>query len=91
MLGGKAFEQEEFRRRLPVRTGEHSVWVATPEDLILSKLDWYRLGGESSERQWRDVISLLQLHGQQLDRTYLDLWVQQLRLSELWERVCSAL
>ena len=29
--------------------------VSSPEDTLLAKLEWYRMGGEVSERQWRDV------------------------------------
>ena len=30
-------------------------FVATAEDTILSKLVWYRLGGQSSDQQWNDL------------------------------------
>ena len=33
--------------------------IASPEDMILSKLEWYRLGNEISERQWKDVTRVM--------------------------------
>jgi LEA14-like dessication related protein len=35
--------------------------VASPEDTLLAKLEWYRMGGEVSERQWRDVLGVLKV------------------------------
>ena len=60
VLSGLALDQEEMRRRLRVVVGtdpERTLYVATPEDLILQKLLWYRKGGGQSDRQWRDVLS----------------------------------
>jgi hypothetical protein len=38
---------------------EQRVYITSPEDVILSKLEWYRLGGEISDRQWRDIVGVL--------------------------------
>lgn len=86
ILGTRPFDQEEFRRRIPYDDHRRQLWVATPEDLILSKLDWYRAGGEVSERQWRDVLGMLQIHGQQLDQDYLKRWATTLGVEHLWRR-----
>jgi hypothetical protein len=91
VLGGKPFEQAEFARRQPISSEGQILWVATPEDLIISKLDWYRLGGRISERQWRDVLGLVQLHQSALDRPYLELWLARLDLLELWSRVLDTM
>jgi hypothetical protein len=60
--------------------------LATPEDVILRKLEWFRLGDEVSERQWRDVIGVLQVQREAIDRAYLDHWATQLGLDDLLAR-----
>lgn len=44
--------------------------VASAEDTVLAKLQWFRRGGEVSERQWTDVVGLLRVVGA-LDHAYL--------------------
>lgn len=61
-------------------------YVATAEDIILAKLDWYRLTGEQFERQWRDIQGVLLVSGEQLDRNYLRQTAAGLGLSELLEQ-----
>ncbi len=59
---------------------------ATAEDTILSKLEWFRMGGEVSERQWRDVIGVLKTREGELDLDYLRKWASELKVSDLLER-----
>lgn len=59
---------------------------ASPEDTILAKLEWYRLGGEVSDRQWRDVLGVLKTRAGDLDRDYLRQWAAELRVSDLLEK-----
>mgnify|MGYP001465354168 CR=1 FL=1 len=59
---------------------------ASPEDTILSKLEWYRLGGEVSERQWRDILGVLKTRAGELDLSYLRKWGQELKVADLLER-----
>ncbi len=59
---------------------------ASPEDTILSKLEWYRLGGEVSERQWGDVLGILKVHAEMLDMEYLRHWATELQVGDLLER-----
>lgn len=65
---------------------EVSAWFASPEDTILSKLEWYRLGGEVSERQWRDVLGVLKTQAGALDLDYLRKWASELNVGDLLER-----
>jgi hypothetical protein len=65
---------------------EVSAKFASPEDIILAKLEWYRLGGEMSERQWRDILGVLKTRAGDLDLDYLRKWANELKISDLLER-----
>ena len=64
-------------------------FVATPEDTLLAKLEWYRIGGEVSERQWRDVLGILKVQGGNLDLDYLHKWAGELKIGDLLERALT--
>ncbi len=59
---------------------------ASAEDTILSKLEWYRRGGEISERQWRDILGVLKTREGGLDLDYLQKWANKLKVNDLLER-----
>jgi hypothetical protein len=65
---------------------EASAKFASPEDTILSKLEWYRMGGEVSERQWRDILGVLKTRAGELDLAYLQKWANELKVNDLLER-----
>jgi len=65
---------------------EMSAKFASAEDTILSKLEWYRLGGETSERQWRDILGVLRTRAGELDLHYLRNWAKDLNVADLLER-----
>jgi hypothetical protein len=65
---------------------EISAKFASPEDTILSKLEWYRLGGEVSERQWRDILGVLKTRTGALDLNYLHQWANELKVNDLLAR-----
>jgi hypothetical protein len=80
---------EEMRRARRIRVGgdpQEELRVATPEDVVLSKLRWYRLGGEVSDRQWRDVSGVLKRQGDKLDLAYLERWASELGVADLLAR-----
>lgn len=76
---------EEIRRATPVSFGSAGeVRLATPEDTLLRKLWWYRLGDEVSERQWRDVLGMLKARPPgSWDRAYLGKWAADLGVADL--------
>lgn len=83
---------EELRRALRIKVGEgedETLRVATPEDVVLQKLRWYRMGGEVSDRQWRDVLGVLKRQAGALDRAYLERWARELEIADLLARALS--
>jgi hypothetical protein len=65
---------------------EISAYFASPEDTIIAKLDWFRKGGEVSERQWRDVLGILKVSAGALDLEYLREWACVLEIIDLLEK-----
>jgi hypothetical protein len=83
------FSQQQLKRRrqetlLP--DSSQTVYLATPEDVILSKLRWYRPGGEMSERQLTDVAGIIKVQGQRLDVSYMRDWADKLNVRDLLEK-----
>jgi hypothetical protein len=62
---------------------------ASAEDTILAKLEWYRMGGEVSERQWRDILGVLKTRAGELDIDYLRKWANELKVPDLLERALN--
>jgi hypothetical protein len=79
----RAYSQVEFERRTVVEFAGLRLCVATEEDVVLSKLEWAKLGG--SDRQIEDVATLLRICGETLDRTYVERWVQTLAIQREWD------
>ena len=85
----RPFEMSQFERRCleileinPVRRA----YFASAEDTLLAKLEWYRLGGGVSDRQWRDILGIIKVQASHLDRVYLNLWAADLGVSDILER-----
>jgi hypothetical protein len=87
--GTAPFDAEELRRSIRQVIGagqERTILIKSPEDTILRKLEWYRRGGEVSERQWQDVLSILVAMRGRLDEEHLDRWARELGVSDLLDR-----
>ncbi|HET7544156.1 MAG TPA: hypothetical protein VFK05_30000 [Polyangiaceae bacterium] len=86
--GYEPFDESEFsrRREMIVTASGESLVVKSPEDTVLRKLLWFREGGEVSEKQWRDIVSVLEISGEKMDQTYLTGWASRLQITDLLER-----
>jgi hypothetical protein len=86
------FDLTQLERRkleIVIRDPERSVYVASPEDIILSKLRWYRQTNEKSDRQWSDVLGVMSVQADKLDLEYLSHWAIELGISDLLERALA--
>lgn len=62
--------------------------VASAEDTVLAKLEWFRKGGETSERQWWDIVGVLRVNPD-IDRDYLERWAASLAVGDLLARALA--
>jgi len=88
----RAFERSQFARRVRqvvATEPERLAYVASAEDIVLAKLEWYRLGGEVSDRQWQDVVGVLRVQRGGLDLAYLRHWATELGVADLLEKALS--
>jgi hypothetical protein len=79
-------QQELARRRSEQVGAEHdaeSLYFCSPEDIILHKLEWYRMSSGVSDRQWSDVLGVLKVQATALDLAYLKHWANELDLTDL--------
>lgn len=85
----RPFDQQQLARRIPEKfkaDSDKTIWLLSAEDVILAKLDWFRLGGEVSERQWRDILGVLKTQQSSVDIAYLQKWARELQVQDLLER-----
>jgi hypothetical protein len=76
-------------RALTDEPGARIYSFRSAEDVVLRKLEWYRLGGETSERQWNDTIGVLRVQAAAIDRDYLEHWARELGVHDLLERAIA--
>lgn len=82
----RPFDKNQMQRRVPHLVGGEAndvIYFSTAEDIILAKLEWFRAGGEVSERQWRDIIGVLEIQGDRLDFDYMQKWAEALGVKDL--------
>jgi hypothetical protein len=76
----RPFSEEEFRRRQLVDFEGMQLFVASPEDMVIAKLEWSKLA--RSQRQVEDAAGILRLRRDSLDHSYLRKWISELGLEE---------
>jgi hypothetical protein len=90
VAGGTPLDDRQLARRLAVDLGDgRRLHIHPPEDILLQKLRWYRLGGEVSDRQWRDIAAIVRVQGSRLDRGYLTDGARVLGVADLLDRALA--
>jgi len=81
----RAFSLQEFQRRCQIETMGHTLWIVSPEDAILSKLEWAQ--GRQSEVQQADALAVAVAHLDSLDLEYLSKWAGDLAIEDALARL----
>jgi len=74
----RPFSREEFERKSIAKIKGLDVWVTSPEDIILSKLEWAK--DSQSEQQFRDALGVAVVQWDRLDADYLRKWAKELQV-----------
>ena len=93
ILKQRAFDINQMERRISQPLGDaldQQAYFSTAEDLILAKLEWFRAGGETSDRQWRDILGVLDIQSDRLDFKYLQKWAEELGVQDLLQKALQA-
>jgi len=87
---GRVFDKISFSRRKKDKLTEEAdsvqVFLCSAEDTILSKLEWYKSGGSVSDRQWNDILGVIKVQGELLNKKYLLKWAEELGVEDLLEK-----
>jgi hypothetical protein len=83
----RAYSREEFERRTRAELHGISLFVVSPEDAVLSKLEWSK--ESRSELQARDVAAICHAQRGRLDVAYLRRWAKELDVEDELERVLT--
>jgi hypothetical protein len=80
-----AFDNSRLKRRQKdVFLGE-SVYIASPEDTILVKLDWFKKS--QSEKHLQDALGVLKVSKEKLDFDYIECWAERLKIMDIWRKL----
>lgn len=80
------FSKTEFSRRKPGPvSSEQEAYFASPEDVIIKKMDFYREGG--SEKHLRDITGILKISNDIIDIDYITKWADSLSLRDIWDAI----
>jgi predicted nucleotidyltransferase len=86
-----AFDQNQLSRAVPMMKegGAYPIRLASPEDVIIKKMEYFRMG--ESEKHIRDICGILKAQRERIDRAYIRHWAQRMELTEIWDAVLARL
>jgi hypothetical protein len=74
-LSDDAHDVERFRRRVPVRLLDRQTFVASAEDIVVTKLRWARQGTRPKDLD--DIRNIIAVRGDDLDWVYVSRWCRE--------------
>jgi hypothetical protein len=72
-----------------VATNNPAIYVASPEDIIITQFQEYKAGGEVADDQWNDTLGVLKVQGPHLNITYMVQWAERLNVTNLLKQACD--
>ena len=85
-----AFNDSRFKRAKKVSpTKETEAVFSSPEDVVIMKMRFYKEG--ESEKHLRDITGILTISGEEIDKKYIEYWVEKLDLRDIWNRISEKL
>lgn len=78
------YEKTSFSRRRKVNFAGIQAYFSTPEDVILSKLSWYKQG--ASARHLEDIKGIVEMQTK-LDFQYIEKWAKELGILDIWNEL----
>ena len=89
IMGSTPLDETQMERRCRVKVSSNPdrfLYVHPPEDILLQKLRWFRRGGETSDRQWRDILGIVHVQEGRLDCIYLERTAALIGVDDLLRR-----
>jgi len=86
VLGQDVFSQEEFKRkRREAFDEETTAFFASPEDIIIKKLEWFKMG--ESQKHIDDIKGIVKISADKLDIKYIDKWAIKIGVWDSWKKI----
>ncbi len=83
---GDDFDKNRFNRKKKLNVSEsESANFASPEDIIIKKLEYYKEG--RSEKHLRDIAGMLKISAELIELTYISSWAEKLGVSDIWDTI----
>ena len=90
LLDDSEYSMSELDRVVTVNiSGTTPLKLLAPENIVIAKLRWFQLGNQVSDRQWNDIVSVLETQRGMLDIEYLSAWSRQFLVSDLLDQALS--
>ena len=88
----REFDRSQLARRQSCVLSEdppRRAYITSAEDVVLAKLEWYHIGGRTSDRQWRDILGVMKVQKARLDHDYLRRMATTLGVGDLLEQALN--
>lgn len=85
----REFDRSQLARRQSCVLSEdppRRAYITSAEDIVLAKMEWYHVGGRTSDRQWRDILGVIKVQQNRLEHDYLRRMATTLGVSDLLEQ-----